>query len=69
MNKAGVKFHQWSELNNQINDLENIQFPEDIIVNFVNNGSLFNNDNIEDPEDPFEVTQFLEERSCHESIL
>ena len=46
-----------------------MRFPEDIIVNFVNNGSLFNNENIEDPEDPFEVTQLLEERSGNESNL
>ena len=52
-----------------MNDYVNMQFPEDIIVNFLNNGSLFKNDNFEDPEDPFEVTQYLEERSGHESNL
>ena len=45
------------------------EFPEDIIVNFVNNGSLSNYDNIENPEDPFEVKQYLEERSGLESNL
>ena len=27
--QAGVKFHKWSELNNQINYLASIQFPKD----------------------------------------
>ena len=54
-----VKFHKWSELNNQINDLAGLHFTGDIIVNFVNKGSLSNDDNIEDPEDPFEVTQYI----------
>ena len=67
--QSGVKFHKLSELNNQINYLADIQFPKDIIVNFVNNGSLCINYNIEDPEDQFEVTQYLEERSGHESNL
>ena len=44
--QSGVKFHKWSELNNQINDLNNMQYPKNIIVNFVKTGSLFNNDNI-----------------------
>ena len=35
---------------------------QDIIVNFVNKASLSNDSNIEDPEDPFEVTQYLKER-------
>ena len=35
----------------------------------MNKGSLFNNENIEDPEDTFEVTQFLEERTGYESNL
>ena len=59
--QSGVNLHKWSELNNQINDLADIQFPEEITVDFVNNGSLSNDDNIEDPEDPFEVTQYLKE--------
>ena len=63
--KSEVKFHKWSELNNKINELDDIQFTKDIIVKFVNKGSLSNDDNIEYPEDPFEVTQYLEERSCH----
>ena len=56
-------------MNNQINYLADIHFPEDIIFNSVNKGSLSNDDNIEDPEDPFEVTQYLEERWGHESNL
>ena len=61
--QSGVKFHKWSELNNQINYLSDIQLPEDIIVNFVNESSLSNDDNIENPEDQFKMTQYLEERS------
>ena len=67
--QAGVKFHKWSEFNNQINDLADIQFSKDIIVNFVNIGFLSNYMNIEDSEGPFEMTQFLEERSGCESNL
>ena len=64
-----VYFYKWSELKNKINDLDDIWFHKDIIVNFVNKGSLSNDDNIEDPEDPFEVTQYLKERSGNESNL
>ena len=46
-----------------------MQFPKDIIVNFVNNGSLYNDENIEDTDYPFEVTQYLEEISGIESNL
>ena len=56
-------------MNNHINDLVEIQFTKDIIVNFVNNGSLSNDDNIEDPEDPFDLTQYFEERLGDESNL
>ena len=59
-NQAGVKFHKWSELKNQIDEMSDIELPEDIIFNFVNNDSLFNDNYIEDPEDTFEVTQFFE---------
>ena len=52
--QSGANIHKWSDLNIQINDLADIQFPEDIIVNFVNKGSLSNVDNVEDSEDPFE---------------
>ena len=54
--KSGVKIHKWGELNNQINDLADLKFPKDIFVNFVDKCSLSNDDNVEDPEDPFEVT-------------
>ena len=40
--KSEVKFHKLCELSNHINDLADIEFPKDIIVNFYNNGSLFN---------------------------
>ena len=59
-NESRIKFHKWSELINQINDFADIKFPKDIIKNFMNKGSLSNDYNIEDPEDPFEVTKFLE---------
>ena len=49
----GVKFHKWSELKNQVNYLADKQFFEDILVHFLNKGSQSNDDNIEDPEDPF----------------
>ena len=60
--QSGLKFHKSGEFNNQIYDLDDIQFPKYIIVHFVNKGSQYNDDNIEDPEVPFEVTQYVEER-------
>jgi hypothetical protein len=55
-----VNFHKGSELSNHTNDLANLQFTEELIVNFLKKDSLSNDDNIEDPEEPFEVTQYLE---------
>ena len=40
-----------------------------MIVNFVNKGSLSNDDNIEDPEDQYEVKKYLKEKSVLESNL
>ena len=68
-NQYGLYFHKWTELKNQINDLDDLQFPKDIIVNFVNKWYLYIENNIEDPEDPFQVAQYIKERLGHESNL